>query len=279
MKRLLLVVGIVVLAVGIVSAVAYTGIAYARSRTPLFTEVTVPELTFGKMDRWGYGPGMMGWDDGEEYPLHEYMETALAEALGLTVEELESRKEAGETLWDIAQDLGLGAEELGDIMQKAREKALAQAVADGVITEEQAEWMLDRFHPFGRWGFGLGMMGWYNGEAHPMHEYMETALADVLGLTVEELETRMEAGETIEDIAEEQGLSADELGDLMQEAHEKAIAQAVADGVISEEQAEWMLDRFQNKPGFWGFGGGPGHCFGTGVPPRPHRGSGPFKDK
>lgn len=105
------------------------------------------------------GPGMM-WNrpDGVGTGfMHDAMIAAVAERLDVTVEELEARLSAGETLWQVLQSEGLTAEEALALKQEARQTALDQAVADGLITQEQADWMAQRSQHMGR-GIG-GMMG------------------------------------------------------------------------------------------------------------------------
>lgn len=85
--------------------------------------------------------------------LHVYMIEALAEALGLDTNQLESRLENGETPYQIALALGIAAEEIPALLKSAHAKALELAVADGAITQEQADWMKSR--GFGRVG-GMG---------------------------------------------------------------------------------------------------------------------------
>ncbi len=91
--------------------------------------------------------------------MHEYMIAALARAFNLTPEELEARHDAGETMWDIAADLGLDAEQFRQAMLDARTQALNDAVAAGVITQEQADWMLSRMNQMWSRGFGSGAGG------------------------------------------------------------------------------------------------------------------------
>jgi len=150
MKKILLVVAGFLVAV-LVFGVA--GFAYAQSKTP-----ATPEYPYGPgmmgpgmmgnydNDASGYshgmmgGYGMMGWN-GEEGPMHEAMVAAVANALGLTPEEIETRHDAGETLWEIAEAEGLSAEEIQDLMSPAHDTALEEAVANGDLTQEQADWM------------------------------------------------------------------------------------------------------------------------------------------
>ena len=130
---------------------------------------------------------------------------------------------------------------------------------------------------YGR-GYGHGMMGGYgmpalrgvegmgwDGEYGPMHETMIAALADVLDLTPEELEARHDAGETMWQIAESEGLSVEEIQDLMLSAHDKALDDAVANDQLTEEQAEWMDAHMeQMESGMFGNSGFGGHCGGGG---------------
>jgi hypothetical protein len=98
---------------------------------------------------------------------------------------------------------------------------------------------------------GYGMMGGvYQDEMH-------AAIADALGMSVEELEQAMwEDGKTIWQLADERGISEDEFLAALQEAHDSVLAQMVADGVITQEQADWMAEHMAEGPY------GPGHCPG-----------------
>jgi len=112
-------------------------------------------------------------------------------------------------------------------------------------------------------GFGMGRMG-ANGEYGLLHDYMFPAMAAALGLSPEEFQAKHDAGETFLTVAESQGLSADEAWTLMLQVRTEALNQAVADGVISQEQADWMLEHMDTMMGN-GYGFGAGHCFSDGT--------------
>jgi hypothetical protein len=108
----------------------------------------------------GAGPGMMGrgggmWNrgSGQEGPLHDVMVASMAKALGMDAATLEQRLDAGETMWQVAQSKGLSADQFNTAMQQARTDALKQAVADGTITQAQADRMAQHM------GQGLGATG------------------------------------------------------------------------------------------------------------------------
>ena len=112
------------------------GSAYAQDETP----AGIP---------WGNGAQGTGL-------LHDYMVDAFADALGVTADELEERLASGETLASVAVDQGISADEFPALWLEARQSALDAAVADGVITAEQADWMQSRMQAGGR---GQGPMG------------------------------------------------------------------------------------------------------------------------
>ena len=149
MKKTLLIVALLILAIGALGV----GVVAAQSGQPPVS---------------GYGPGMM-WD-GDEGLLHDYMIKAMAEAVGLTETEFESRHDAGETFYQIALAEGFTTDEIPALMQDARAKALDAATADGVISQEQADWMNSR--GFGRGGMmnGFGRYGGYGNGECPMYE-------------------------------------------------------------------------------------------------------------
>jgi hypothetical protein len=151
---------------------AAAGYAYAQSQTP-------PAAPSG--EEGTYGPGMMGGSRGmmnngrgrmggfaqgtdtRTMPMHDYMVTYFAEALDIEVDTLNEQLAAGETMYSIAQAQGLSDETFVQLMTDARSAALAQMVADGVITQEQADWMLERMAQKQAAGFGSGECPMHNG--------------------------------------------------------------------------------------------------------------------
>ena len=158
LKKFLLVLTGFVLAVAVFSV---AGFAYAQTQTPPDANYPCPycDTTEGHNGR---GRGMRGGFDiwatanGEYGPLHETMASAFADMLALSVGELEARLEAGETMFDIAETQGLTPEEFSNLMFAARSVALDQAVADGLLTQEQVDWMQSRWHEMQANGFGPG---------------------------------------------------------------------------------------------------------------------------
>ena len=93
----------------------------------------------------------------------------------------------------------------------------------------------------GRGAFGDRMFGPVGGDRWTMFDTM----AEALGFSPVELFTELHAGKSPDEVAEAQGVDMESLQDKMKaaraEAMEEAIEQAVADGNMSQEQADWML--------------------------------------
>jgi hypothetical protein len=175
-------------------------------------ETSKPTPFFG---RGGFRPfGHRGWFGGAiDY------DSFLADALGVSVEELQSARES------------------------AKNAALDEAVAQGYITEEQAELVKAR----------KALMAYID---------KEELLADALGISVDELQAAREEGKSIGTLIDELGLETAEVRAAMQANYEEAVQAAVGDGVITQDQADEILSGegcgfgFGGHPGGWGKRGG-----------------------
>jgi hypothetical protein len=90
-----------------------------------------------------------------------------------------------------------------------------------------------------------------------MHDYVEQALASKLGLTEEQVEEQFAAGKTMYQIALDNGVKEADVTTFLNDVHTEAFAAAVKDGVMTQEQADWMLQRMQNRGGY---GSANGNC-------------------
>jgi hypothetical protein len=116
--------------------------------------------------------------------------------------------------------------------------------------------------------FRGGMMGGNPGAmrdammaAGGMHEQVMTAVATRLGMTYDQLTTALQNGQTIAQIADAKGVSLEALQQVANTARTSALNQLVQQGVITREQADWMLDRMDDMPMF-DLGAGNGACPG-----------------
>lgn len=92
-------------------------------------------------------------------------------------------------------------------------------------------------------GYGYSMMGY--GYDSAMHEYMIEELADTLGLTSDEINERIQAGETPWQIALAEGLTEEQIRELMENVHDQALQAAVNVGELTQEQADWMDEHME----------------------------------
>ena len=85
--------------------------------------------------------------------LHDYMEKALAVKLGVPLATIEAQFDAGKTLYQIALDNGIAQADVPTLLLEVRSTAIKAAVSAGVITQTQADRMLQS----GGYGMGQGM--------------------------------------------------------------------------------------------------------------------------
>jgi uncharacterized membrane protein len=104
------------------------------------------------------------------------------------------------------------------------------------------------------------------------------AAAKALGMTADELSTALQSGQTLEELATAKGVDIADVKAAIQSAHKEEmraqIKQAVADGTMTQDKADWLLEGLDKGyldggPGFGlGFGrGGHGGPDGMGQPP------------
>ncbi len=164
MKKLLIITSITLVAV---LALGLTGLAFAQSGTP-----QAPGTP-------GAGKGPAGWANSATQPgmggrfggmgafgaqsagggyglLHDAMLSTFAQAFNMTAEELQTRLDAGDSMWTVAQEKGLSAEQFTQLSQQARSTALQQAVTSGTLTQAQADWMQQRMNRNYPDGYGPG---------------------------------------------------------------------------------------------------------------------------
>ncbi len=165
MKKILL-----LMMVTTVLSLALAGIASAQAPTPPQPEHPEGYYGLGRMGRWsGRGAGMWGRDSravepadtGSYGPLHDLMLETFAEAFDISVDELEERIYAGETMWSIAEGSGFSFEGFRDLMLEARNKALSQAVVEGLISQEHFQWMQSRMNQMWSGEYQPGYGGCY----------------------------------------------------------------------------------------------------------------------
>ncbi|MBM2850617.1 MAG: uncharacterized protein HW418_3559, partial [Anaerolineales bacterium] len=110
--------------------------------------------------------------------------------------------------------------------------------------------------------------------ARSVHTLVWNGLADALKLTPDELNEQLASGKTLIQIAEAQGVSQDQLAAALETSVKAGLDKAVADGVLTQAQADQMLSYMSGNYAWMlshmgagaGAGFGPGGCHGNFVP-------------
>ncbi len=194
--------------------------------------------------------GMGGFGLNGDGVLQPYIETVVADILGISVEDLQAAKDAGTRLPELLDTAGLTVEDFQTAMEAAVPGIVEQALADGVITQAQADTILEN-----------GLRGAKGYIRSALQEYVDAAVADILGVTVEELQTARD-NHTVGDLLDAAGLTREEVQTALDEVTPSILEQAVADGLITQAQADLLLE--QGLHGFGGHGRGGGHGGGHG---------------
>ncbi|MGC8781734.1 MAG: hypothetical protein ACP5UQ_12805 [Anaerolineae bacterium] len=151
-----------VLALLVLVGAMVVGVASAQSTTP------TPTTPNGFLGKFGRGFGFWGGPNSEF--------DAIAKALNLTPTQLFEQLHSGKTLDEIAKAQGVDLTKVQEAVNAARmqamKDAIAQAVKDGKMTQEQADWLLQGlekgYMPGGRGGFfghfGHGGMRGFGGK-------------------------------------------------------------------------------------------------------------------
>ncbi len=153
MKGRLIVLAGAAMVVGL-ALLALTGTAMAREVAPT---PSAPQIL--ARGGWGWGKGGCGQAGLE----------AAAKALGMTADALSTQLWGGRTLADLAKEKGVDLQAVRDAVdaacKQATRDAIEQAVKDGRLSREQADWLLqglDRGY-WGPRGFGFGWRGYGRG--------------------------------------------------------------------------------------------------------------------
>ncbi|NNF64117.1 MAG: hypothetical protein HKN07_07635 [Acidimicrobiia bacterium] len=110
---------------------------------------------------------------------------------------------------------------------------LDELVAEGVITQDQADTVSERLAER-----GYGRFGRFGHTGRGMH--IDT-LADVIGVDAETIKAALMDGQTIADIAADNGVERQAVVDALTAQAEESLAEAVADGRITQEEADEKL--------------------------------------
>lgn len=108
------------------------------------------------------GAAMGNWGGMGHY-FSESVNTVIADALGMTVDELQTARYEGKSVAELANEKGVNVNELVDKMIESRKTDLEQLVLDGVMTQEQMDAMLENMETTMKTDIERGTFGLMHG--------------------------------------------------------------------------------------------------------------------
>ncbi|GAA3409643.1 hypothetical protein ACFFNY_34045 [Paenibacillus hodogayensis] len=213
--------------------------------------------------RDGMGEGFKGGFPGGHGGLGFGSADELATLLGTTKDELNTALQSGKTLAAIAGEKGVSVDSVVSLLTKAQTEQIDKQLADGKLTQEQADKhkteLKEKATKFvnedlkgglkgpGRDGMGESFKGGFPGGRGGLGIGSSDELATLLGTTKDELNTALQSGKTLAAIAGEKGVSVDSVVSLLTKAHTEQIDKQLADGKLTQEQADKHKTELKEK--------------------------------
>lgn len=151
----------------------------------------------------------------------------------------------------LAAGLGLERTVLDGALKTAGLATVDDGVQQGTLTTEQATEMKTRIENGQVLGFGGGRGGHGDGvrgvKVDGLREAMVTAAAQTLNITVDELNTQLQAGQTVAQIAQAHGTTEEAVTTAALTAAKTTLAAAVQAGTITQEQADTAYTRLEQQ--------------------------------
>lgn len=146
-----------------------------------------------------------------------------------------------------ASNLGVSVDELQSASRDAAVATVDAAVERGLLTEEQGARLKERIESSD--GFGLAPFLRLRHRAHDRHEAVLRGIAmtaaETIGIEPAELRDELQSGKSIAQVAQEHGVSVDEVRTAVLDAAEARLSEAVANGRLTQEQADDALSRLE----------------------------------
>jgi len=204
----------------------------------------------------------------------------LAIGAGAVMAQTPATPAAGPSFLDrVAQKLGIDTSKLKDAITGAHNDQIDAGVANGDLTQKQADAMKQRLADHLGDGFGPGMggrgfKGGFGGPGFGMGlGQAEMKLADFLGITQDQLKTQLKADNgTLATVAAAHGKSRDDLKKFITDTAKSTLDTAVQNGDMTQKVEDTILQKLNDNldkivDGSFGHGFGPGFPGGRG-----HRG-------
>ena len=152
---------------------------------------------------------------------------------------LSPQEESKAVIEDAADQLGVEPSALSDALKQAYENRIDAAVAAGRITKAQGDALKEQIESedYPLLGPGFGHHGGPGGHGFP---HLDAAAA-YLGLTATELQTQLQSGKTLAEVATGEGKTVDGLVTALVADEKKELDAAVEAGRLTQAQADELL--------------------------------------
>ena len=184
-----------------------------------------------------------GWSDRAVADQHIEV---LANQLGITPGQLKDDLKSGETLNQLAQEKGVSVDTLVTDITANRAAELQKEVAAGKMTQDQATQILTNLqNGYNQWfTTGKPPEGWKD---RALTEDHVTVVAKQLGLTPDQLRDDLKSGQTLDQLAQEKGVSLDSLASDVTKGAANALQKQVTSGKLTQDQANARLAQLQQQ--------------------------------
>ncbi len=187
---------------------------------------------------------------------------AVADLLGMTPDQIVAERQAGKSLADIAAEHGVDQNTLVQTITNAMVPRIQQFVSRMVTRQGFGP---DQGRGPGRQAFGQRLRN--------ARQAMLQPIADLLGMTPDQIVAERRAGKSLDDIAAEHGVDQNTLLQAVTTTAKARLDEAVAAGKLSQDRADALYQRIQQAaPGLLANNGAP---FFGGRGPGRHHGRGP----
>ena len=172
----------------------------------------------------------------------------VAELLGLSGEELRTELQAGKSIADVAAEQGVALEDIENALIAQLSDKLAEKVANGDLTQEEADARLEEAktrisehltQPFDSDDF--------RGRKGKRGHRAMGQVAELLGLSGEELRAELQAGKSVADVAAEQGVALEDIENALITQLSDKLAEKVANGDLTQEEADARLEEAKTR--------------------------------
>ena len=141
----------------------------------------------------------------------------------------------------LAVNLGVDQDKVTAALDTTIKQMLDEAVQEGRLTQEQADKITANKD------FGFSGLGFLHGKKHKFigNGRNLDGIANALGMTTDQLKTELQSGKKMQQIVTGHGMTMDQFRQKMLELKNDEISKAVADGKITQDQANQILEKME----------------------------------